>query len=202
MVQSENSVEQTGWQRTARRIRVPSGFVFALLFVLLARPSPASMALSLLLVGPGLLLRGYASGYVKKNTELATSGPYAYTRNPLYLGSVLAAFGFLLAARRWELAVLLTGLLFLIYLPVILGEERFLRAHFSNFDSYAAKVPRLLPRLTPAPTQASSPSPAGHAGFSRELYRQHREYNASVGAVLLYLVLLGELWMRSHHSAL
>ena len=77
------------------------GFVFAAVFLWLARPTWATMAASLLLVVPGLWLRGYASGYVKKNAELATTGPYAHTRNPLYLGSMLIAFGF--AAAAWNL---------------------------------------------------------------------------------------------------
>ena len=73
------------WGRVARRIRVPLGFAFALVFLWLARPTPMFLLLGLVLVVPGLLLRGYASGYVKKNAELTTTGPYAYTRNPLYL---------------------------------------------------------------------------------------------------------------------
>ncbi|MBV8631532.1 MAG: isoprenylcysteine carboxylmethyltransferase family protein, partial [Silvibacterium sp.] len=82
------------WSRIARRIRVPLGFLFAALYLWLARPTPLFMALSLGLVVPGIWLRAYASGYVKKNTELTMTGPYAHTRNPLYLGSMLIAFGF------------------------------------------------------------------------------------------------------------
>ena len=96
---------QTGWQKVARRIRVPLGFVFAALFLLVARPGGRSLLASLALVLPGLWLRGYASGYVKKNEELATTGPYAHTRNPLYLGSMLIAFGFALAAASWVSAM-------------------------------------------------------------------------------------------------
>ena len=84
---------RTGWQKIARRIRVPLGFVFAAVFLWLARPNWRTMAASLVLVLPGLWLRGYASGYVKKNAELTMTGLYAHTRNPLYLGSMLIAFG-------------------------------------------------------------------------------------------------------------
>ena len=142
------------WQRTARRVRVPLGFVFALLFLLWARPTAASLLWSLLLIVPGLLLRAYAAGYVRKNAELTQTGPYAYTRNPLYLGSMLAAFGFTAASRQWGLVLLLALLFLFIYLPVIRSEESFLREHFAEFDGYAARVPRLLPRLTPAPPPA------------------------------------------------
>ena len=131
------------WQKAARRIRVPLGFVFAAVFLWLARPSVRSLLLSLLLVAPGLLLRAYAAGYVRKNAELTQTGPYAYTRNPLYLGSMLAAFGFTAASRQWLLVLLLAVLFLFIYLPVIRSEEKFLRATFAGFDGYAARVPRL-----------------------------------------------------------
>jgi len=81
--------ERTQWQRIARRIRVPLGFVFAAVFLWLARPTWKTMLASLILVVPGLWLRGYAAGYVRKNAELTRTGPYAYTRNPLYLGSMM-----------------------------------------------------------------------------------------------------------------
>src|ERR1700750_3269745 len=98
------------WSRIARRIRVPMGFVFAGVYLWLARPTFVSMAWSLLLVLPGLWLRGYAAGYVKKNAELTMTGPYAYTRNPLYLGSISIAAGFAVAAGRWWLVVLLVAM--------------------------------------------------------------------------------------------
>jgi len=99
--------ERTSWQRIARRIRVPLGFVFAALFLGLARPTWKTMALSLLLVVPGLWLRAYAAGYVKKNAEITRTGPYAYTRNPLYLGSMMIAFGFAWASGSWAIFVAL-----------------------------------------------------------------------------------------------
>lgn len=174
------------WQRIARRIRVPLGFVTAALYLFeLWRRAPYTAAIlwSLVLVLPGLWLRGYAAGYVKKNRELTQTGPYAYTRNPLYLGSILIAAGFAVALLSWPIALVLAAGFAIIYIPVIASEERFLRATFPEFESYAQRVPRLIPRLTPAVTQASSGS------FSFALYLRHREYNASIGAVLLYLSL-------------
>jgi protein-S-isoprenylcysteine O-methyltransferase Ste14 len=179
--------ERTKWQKIARRIRVPLGFLFAAVFLWLARPTWLTMAASLLLVVPGVWLRGYAAGYVRKNAELTRTGPYAYTRNPLYLGSMMIAFGFAAAAASWIILVVLAAMFFAIYLPTIQSEEQFLRGHFAGFDEYAKQVPRLLPRLTPAPT-------ADAAGrFSRELYLHHREYNASMGAIAIYAALAARL---------
>jgi protein-S-isoprenylcysteine O-methyltransferase Ste14 len=185
------------WQRIARRIRVPLGFLTAALYLfeLVRRPAhPAAVAWSLALVVPGLWLRAYASGYVKKNRELTMTGPYAHTRNPLYLGSMLMAAGFAVALLSWPVALALALGFTAIYVPVIASEERFLRATFSGFDDYCRSVPRLIPRLGPASHAGDkdlpSPPRQGNGGFSFSLYIQHREYNAGIGAALLYLSLL------------
>ena len=176
------------WQRVARRIRVPLGFLTAALYLfeLIRRaPQPAAVAWSLALVLPGLWLRAYASGYVKKNRELTVTGPYAHTRNPLYLGSMLIAAGFAVALLSWPVALVLALGFAVIYVPVIASEERFLRATFPGFDDYCQQVPRIIPRLTPAARPG-----AAKGSFSFSLYIQHREYNAAIGAFLLYLSLL------------
>jgi protein-S-isoprenylcysteine O-methyltransferase Ste14 len=164
------------WSQIARRIRVPLGFLFAVLYFWLARPSWSSMALGAIVVAPGLLIRALASGHVRKNESLATSGPYAYTRNPLYLGSLLMGVGFCVAARSWWVGVALVVMFFAIYVPVIRDEEAFLRRTFPEFEEYARRVPRMLPRFKPASSEAS-------AGFSLDLYLKHREYNALLGVL-------------------
>jgi len=180
----------TRWQRIARRIRVPLGFLTAAIYLFeLARraPRPDAVAWSLLLVLPGLWLRAYASGYVKKNRELTQTGPYAHTRNPLYLGSMLMAFGFAVALLSWPVALVLAIMFAVIYIPVIASEERFLRDTFPEFNDYCRRVPRLIPRIFP-----SNPPGTGNArgAFAMSLYLKHREYNAAIGAALLYLCLL------------
>lgn len=180
------------WSPVARRIRVPLGFAFALLYFWLARPTSGSLALGGVLIVPGILIRALASGHVRKNEVLVTSGPYAYTRNPLYLGSLLIGIGFAVAARSWEVGVLLVAMLFAIYVPVIRGEERFLRDHFLEFDEYARRVPRMLPRIVPA-----------HIGdengrFSFELYMKHKEWNALLGAAAMCAVLWLKMRLFSH----
>jgi protein-S-isoprenylcysteine O-methyltransferase Ste14 len=192
------------WQWLARRIRVPLGFVTAAVYVLEVARHPAhptAIAWSLALVLPGLALRAAASGTVKKNRELAVTGPYAYTRNPLYLGSMLMAAGFAVALLSWPLALLLAAGFAIIYIPVIAAEEQFLRDAFPGFEDYCRRVPRLLPRFVPRRTQAKAeddqavPSDGLAAkpvsgGFSFALYLKHREYNAALGAALLYMSLL------------
>jgi protein-S-isoprenylcysteine O-methyltransferase Ste14 len=169
------------WSRIARRIRVPLGFVFAVLYFWLARPTWTFMFFGALLVAPGLLIRALASGHVRKNEALATSGPYNYTRNPLYLGSLLMGVGFAVAARSWWVGLALVVMFFAIYVPVIRDEEAYLRQKFAEFAEYAQRVPRLIPRIAPPAKSADADS----AGFSRELYLKHREYNALLGALAM-----------------
>ena len=176
------------WRKIARRIRVPLSFAFAAVYVWLARPTLVSIAIGILLLLPGLLLRAIASGHVAKNEQLATSGPYAYTRNPLYLGSLILAVGFAVAARSWLIGLSMIAIFLAIYIPVIRGEEEFLRGRFPEFADYASRVPRLLPRFTPATR--------GQTTFSWDLYRKHREYNAVLGAaVMMGLLALKLFWL-------
>lgn len=186
------------WQKIARRIRVPLGFVAAgfYLWQLYAhRPQLWPVLASLALVVPGLWLRGYAAGYVKKNRELTQTGPYAHTRNPLYLGSILIAAGFAFALMSWPFALILAIAFSLIYIPVIASEEAFLSETFPEFYGYCRRVPRLLPRITPGlPAYANNSEPGS---FSFDLYRKHREYNSAIGAVLLYLSLFAAMLLHS-----
>lgn len=176
------------WKRIAKRIRVPLGFAFAAVYLWLAAPTWASITAGALIAAIGLWIRGFASGYVKKNEELATTGPYAHTRNPLYLGSVVIGLGFALASRNWIIAVLMTAMYAVIYVPVIHGEEQFLLSKFPQFSRYCEHVPRLIPRLTPAQM-----GDLHDGAFSRELYLKHREYNAAIGAVVVLAALVVKL---------
>jgi protein-S-isoprenylcysteine O-methyltransferase Ste14 len=173
------------WSAIARRIRVPLGFAFALLYFWLARPTMKSILIGIALVVPGLLIRAVASGQLQKNEQLATGGPYAYTRNPLYLGSLVLAIGFAVASRSWWIVAGIVLLFFAIYLPVIRAEETFLRERFPQFDDYARQVPRFFPRLSPAAQNSGA--------FSWDLYWKHREYNATLGAAVMLAALVGKM---------
>jgi protein-S-isoprenylcysteine O-methyltransferase Ste14 len=176
------------WSQIARRIRVPLGFLFAVFYFWMARPTWRSIAVGAVGVVAGLLIRALASGHVRKNEALATSGPYAYTRNPLYLGSLLMGLGFAVAARSWWVGGALVVMFFAIYLPVIRDEEAFLQRTFPEFEEYARRVPRMLPRLGPH----SDAGGEGSAGFSLDLYLKHREYNALLGAVAMVAALVAK----------
>ncbi|MGA2353957.1 MAG: isoprenylcysteine carboxylmethyltransferase family protein [Terriglobales bacterium] len=175
------------WSRVARRIRVPLGFIFAVVYVWLARPTRTSLVVGGLVLIPGLVLRGVASGHVQKDKQLTVSGPYAYTRNPLYLGSLVLAAGFAIAARSWWIVAIMLLMFALIYVPVIAGEERYLRGAFPEYDDYARNVPRIVPRLSRYGGMRSA--------YSSARYWKHREYQASIGcAVVLAILVVKLVW--------
>ena len=176
------------WSRIARRIRVPLSFLFAIAYLWFARPTWDSLLAGSLLLLPGLLLRGLASGHVQKDRQLTTSGPYAYTRNPLYLGSLIMAAGFVVAAQNPWILVMLFVLFAVIYVPVIAGEERYLRQTFPEYEDYARHVPRLTTRFTPYGNQRGS--------FSAERYWKHREYQAILGCLAVLAILMLKLSIR------
>jgi protein-S-isoprenylcysteine O-methyltransferase Ste14 len=177
------------WPGIARRLRVPLGFAFAVVYLWLAQPTMASIVLGGTVALLGVLLRALAAGHITKNSALTTTGPYAVMRNPLYAGSIILAAGFALAARSlWVVAGL--GLLFvLIYLPVVGSEEAFLRSQFSEFADYAQRVPRFFPRLTNIRNIAQ--------GFSRERYWGNREYNALLGTLVMLAALTLKLLLET-----
>jgi protein-S-isoprenylcysteine O-methyltransferase Ste14 len=163
-------------------LRVPLGFVAGAAYLWWAPRSPAltpaTLALGAGVAGVGLLVRGWAAGHIVKNDQLATGGPYAFTRNPLYLGSFLLAVGFAVAAHP-GLVVAVVALWAAVYLPVMRRERAEVRARFPDaYDAWAAHVPMFLPRLTPWRPGAAEP-----ARYDPGLYRRHREWQAALGYV-------------------
>jgi protein-S-isoprenylcysteine O-methyltransferase Ste14 len=168
---------------------VPVTLPLVLFFLWSAHPTAASIALGLLIAAAGVGIRAAAAGHLRKNTALVTSGPYALTRNPLYLGSAVMGAGFLVAGRSWPASMLGAGYFALFYLPAIKHEERSLRARYgARFDEYARRVPSFWPRLANLRGTRSR--------FSWGSYRRNREYRAFLG------VLLGlcALWFKLHHA--
>jgi len=157
---------------TVAKLRVPGGFILLAAFLVLALPTARSLAVGFPVSILGLALRAWAAGHLEKNTTLTESGPYAWVRNPLYLGTLLATLGLVLASRRWELAGLSSLVFFLIYLPVVELEEQHLNQLFPEFSSYARRVPKLVPRR---------PSKQTAKTFRWSVYRRNEEYQASLG---------------------
>src|SRR5215472_6634973 len=128
------------------RLRVPSGFLLVLVLAWVSRPTTESLLRGLPLALAGLGLRGWAAGCLAKNQRLATAGPYAHIRNPLYIGTLLVAAGLAIASRSIWLALLFGAVFLLVYLPVIQLEEQHLRDIFPEYVEYAGRVPALWPR--------------------------------------------------------
>ena len=180
------------------RWRVRTGYPVALIYWLLARPSLRSILIGGVVAALGLLIRGASSGYLRKDRELAVSGPYARTRNPLYFGSAFIALGFAIAGASWAAALLVLAYFGVFYYAVMRNEESDLRKRFGQpFEEYFAQVPLFFPTLfvrapEPVPPESSASSP-----FSWAQYRKNREYQALIG-VIAGLVLMGlRMWIRA-----
>ena len=151
------------------RLRVPMGFLLVGAFAWFAYPTERSLAGGIPISLAGLALRAWAAGHLAKNRQLATGGPYAYIRNPLYAGTLLVALGLAIAARGIWLAVLFAAVFLLVYLPVVMLEEQHLQTKFPDYEAYRAAVPSLIPYRRPR---------SHTSRFSLELYRRNREYQA------------------------
>ena len=154
------------------KLRVPSGFMLVATFAWLSRPNFPALAMGIPISLAGLALRAWAAGHLEKNRQLTRSGPYAFVRNPLYIGTSLVAAGLVVASQRWLLAAVFVAVFLLIYLPVIELEEQHLRSLFPDFTGYEDRVPKLIPSLRPEP---------GVKPFRWSTYRLNREYEASLG---------------------
>jgi len=165
---------------------VPLGFASAAVFMVLAKPNPTTLLIGAVVSLIGLAMRGWASGHIRKNDKLTMSGPYAYTRNPLYLGSFLVGLGFTVASGRWLLAILFAGLFLGIYFPVMRVEASTLVELFGrDYEKYKEEVPLFFPRLTPFRA-----SETGKDRFDGDLYMRYREYRAALGLLAAWGVLL------------
>jgi protein-S-isoprenylcysteine O-methyltransferase Ste14 len=168
-----------------QRVRVPIGFLLVTAFAYWSRPSALSLACGVPISIAGLLLRGWAAGHLAKNQNLAVSGPYAFTRNPLYLGTLLVAAGLAVASREVALAVLFAAAFGLVYLPAIELEEQHLRKLFPEYAGYAVRVPRLGIRVR---------AHGGGESFQLALYRKNQEYKAAAGYLAGLALLVWKVW--------
>lgn len=171
--------------------RVRLGYVLAIVVLFFARPKPRGIMIGAAIGIIGLWLRAYAAGYLKKQEVLTTTGPYAYTRNPLYLGSSVLAAGAAWATQSVASAAVLLIYFGVVYYVVMRREERELRGHFGEaFDRYAQAVPLFFPRVTPARLSHNG------GAFSFAQYTKNHEYEAALGFFLVLLVLVGIWFLR------
>jgi protein-S-isoprenylcysteine O-methyltransferase Ste14 len=169
-----------------QRLRVPIGLVVAVSFGWFAQPTARSLVAGLPLAVAGLALRAWAAGHLRKNMTLTTSGPYAWVRNPLYLGTLLALLGCLLGAAEPVLTAVALAAFVLIYTPVVELEEQHLRELFPDFAAYAGRVPQFLPRRPRGTPELGAP------GFDWAVYQRNKEYKALFGLLWAYAFLLGK----------
>ena len=175
------------------RWRVRLGYPLAIVVLVFARPKPTSILWGALVGVIGLLIRASAAGHLHKQERLTVSGPYAYTRNPLYFGSAVLTVGAAVAMNSWISAVALCGYFALFYSIVMRREEGELRLHHgAAFDDYAKAVPLFFPRVT-----AVKLGQDAGAAFSLAQYKKNREYRAAIGFLLLLVVLVVEWYLRS-----
>ena len=175
-------------KRTLQRIRIPLGFLFAVVYLVFAKPSMLSLTVGCCIALIGLAIRAWASGHIRKAAVLAVTGPYAYTRNPLYVGSFILGVGFTIASGVWWLALAFTALFIGIYLPVMRVETGDIRRIFGeDFDEYKRNVPVFMPRFTPWKKTGEK--------FDFGLYLKYREYRAAIGAAIAVGILAGKAYL-------
>jgi protein-S-isoprenylcysteine O-methyltransferase Ste14 len=183
-----------GWRRLGhdlrhrrRRFRQFAGVVLVFLLTLAGRPEPAPFAIGVVVVLVGMGIRMWASGHVMKNETLATDGPYAHVRHPLYVGNVVIAVGFCLASGVWWSVVAAAAVLLVFYPPAIRYEDQKLQRLFpGEWDRWAAETRALVPRLEPYRSEGSEDG--GGWSLRRSLVRNGEPIHVVVGlACLAYL---------------
>ena len=178
----------SGYAKWAARWRVPLGFLLGVAYLVFCRPTIKLLLVGGAIAAMGVALRAYAAGHLVKNQKVAMSGPYAWTRNPLYLGSSLMGVGLAVAGGRWPLALACLLLFVGIYWPVIRREEEYLRREFGEvYIRYAESVPLFFP----LPRR-----PLSGGRFEWRQYRKNHEYEALMGFLGLMIYLAFRIWLR------
>jgi protein-S-isoprenylcysteine O-methyltransferase Ste14 len=161
------------------------GWLAGLLALALSHPTPRSIAIGMVLAALGEALRLWASGHIEKTQALATGGPYAHSRNPLYVGSLAMAAG-LAAGSASPWVALATVVYFAAFYPAVIREEAaFLRDKFPEYAAWAAEVPLFLPRLTPGGPRSSR--------FSWQRVARNKEWRTALGLPVAALLLWGRM---------
>jgi protein-S-isoprenylcysteine O-methyltransferase Ste14 len=181
------------YSEVAKKLRLPLGFLFGISYLLFARPTPLTLSVGGVIALAGVVVRAWASGHISKNERLATTGPYAHTRNPLYFGSFLIAAGFAIAAH-WGLLLLVVAFFVLIYAPTMERERDNIAGRFPDeYETYSANVPAFIPRPTAWRGDTANGAEPDNGAFSLDLYMKHGEWKAG----LTYVLVMGWLVWRT-----
>lgn len=134
----------------------------------------------------GLIIRGWAAGSIHKDHKLATSGPYAHVRNPLYLGTLLIGIGVTIAGGKSGWSLLFLAYFIVVYrLTISLEQDRLSELFGSVYSEYASRVPSFIPRLVPY----KPPRNTAQYGFSFEGYCRNKEWEALIGVLGVFSLL-------------
>lgn len=195
---SERNLPRVSERKFWMRWRVRAGYPVAIAYWVLASPTPVSIIWGAAIAVIGLAIRAAASGHLRKDRELAVSGPYAWTRNPLYLGSAFLAAGFIVAGHSWIAGILVAVYFGVFYYAVMRNEERDLRVLFgAAYDEYSVRVPLFVPRPPRKRAGVETVPDSTGASFSWAQYRRNREYQALIGTIVGLGTLVLRMWIRS-----
>jgi len=151
-------------------------------------PSARSLMIGGFFTLAGALLRIWAAGHIEKRIRLARSGPYAYTRNPLYLGSFLMAFGVILAGQGYWLLPFFVLFFIGVYLPVMRAEEQDLEyAYGADFLEYARSTPLFFPKPRKGKLKNIDETPVR---FYWKCLRKNREHRNLVSLLIVEVILI------------
>lgn len=172
------------WAPLAARSRIAVCILLAAASCWLARPTQVSVLTGAPVAMLGLAVRAWAAGHLRKNQQLAVSGPYAHVRNPLYIGSLLAGVGLGLAGNDITVLVAIVAVFLVWFLPVVSEEEDHIRKILPGYAVYEDRVRRFVPSLAPQYDSGTR--------FDLRLYLKNREYSALVGFLAFMLI----LWIK------
>jgi protein-S-isoprenylcysteine O-methyltransferase Ste14 len=177
------------WRKIAQRTRVPAGTILGIVFLFLMRPSTRSLWVGGGIALAGALLRLWAAGHIEKGRVLTKGGPYAFTRNPLYLGSFFMAFGIIVAGQSYWLLLAFASFFAIFYYPVMKAEEQELfNGYGQEFTEYTKRVPMFFPVFRGTGSASSS--------FLWSRVIRNREHRTITGLVLALILLLGIRLLR------
>ena len=173
------------------RRRTFLGIVVAFGLLAVADPKPWALAAGLVLVTAAHALRLISAGYLDKNETLVTRGPFAWCRNPLYVGNYLVSLGFSLMSGQWLAIPLVLGLCTATQVPTVACEEEYLRRQFgAEFERYRERVPAWIPRR---PGRGGNAIPANGGEFSWSRVVENQEHLNVISAWLIVAMFVIEM---------